>query len=492
MTSEVKLEPTAEEIELARVIYCALEGEHINPETNRAHLDAIFGPDSDISMEAELRAARAAILAMDRRASPPAEPVCWRWQFGDSPWSYGSEKPSFQRRVGSEGMDPDNVEPLYASDPADKARIAELERVIQEDGVHMAELMTKYEALLAYPPAPAVAVPSEGDIGSEETYLLHLLRDDRLTCEDLSRAMNRIRMKRIEASMPTVASITDGMVNAAWNKGKDLRMTGLPSDFRAVLDAAFALVEPAPAVAVKLTKGQKLVLEWLAKDDGSLGECHGDDLTTLVSLGFAEIGPKPAGMHEHYSRVSITDAGRSALVEPAPAVAVLGWVTLPAKMTAAMINAWSGGETVSSDTNAYRTTFQDAWARVLAAAPQPPATRSYEEPVTLTYTNWRGETAERSIVPRGVWYGSTEWHPEPQWLLRAFDVKKQADRDFALKDFGKRAPSIDVQIERLKEAIEGECDGLAIDDASAKIILAYVDTGDVPDDLVRSLKGGDQ
>jgi hypothetical protein len=45
-----------------------------------------------------------------------------------------------------------------------------------------------------------------------------------------------------------------------------------------------------------------------------------------------------------------------------------GFALVPLKMTAAMINAWSGGLTVSSDANAYHTTFQDAWARVLGAA----------------------------------------------------------------------------------------------------------------------------
>ncbi|WP_234911306.1 hypothetical protein [Allorhizobium taibaishanense] len=60
-----------------------------------------------------------------------------------------------------------------------------------------------------------------------------------------------------------------------------------------------------------------------------------------------------------------------------------------------------------------------------------------EVPTTLTYTNYRGETAQRTILPRGIWFGATDWHPEPQWLLKAFDVEKGADRDFALKDFGK-------------------------------------------------------
>lgn len=58
----------------------------------------------------------------------------------------------------------------------------------------------------------------------------------------------------------------------------------------------------------------------------------------------------------------------------------------------------------------------------------------------FTYTNWRGETSERTIQPKYVWFGSTEWHPEPQWLLTAFDLEKNAHRDFALKDFGHPPP----------------------------------------------------
>lgn len=62
------------------------------------------------------------------------------------------------------------------------------------------------------------------------------------------------------------------------------------------------------------------------------------------------------------------------------------------------------------------------------------------EPVSLTYTNWRGETSARSIIPQFVWFGSTAWHLKPQWMLRAFDVEKAAERDFALKDFGSPTP----------------------------------------------------
>jgi hypothetical protein len=33
-----------------------------------------------------------------------------------------------------------------------------------------------------------------------------------------------------------------------------------------------------------------------------------------------------------------------------------------------------------------------------------------------------------------IWFGSTEWHPEPQWFLGAFDLDNGKWRDFAMKD----------------------------------------------------------
>lgn len=54
--------------------------------------------------------------------------------------------------------------------------------------------------------------------------------------------------------------------------------------------------------------------------------------------------------------------------------------------------------------------------------------------VKIVYTNWRKETAEREIVPIEIWFGKTEWHPEEQWFLKARDVGRGAERDFALQD----------------------------------------------------------
>lgn len=56
------------------------------------------------------------------------------------------------------------------------------------------------------------------------------------------------------------------------------------------------------------------------------------------------------------------------------------------------------------------------------------------ETVNIVYTNYRGETAVRQVIPKRIWFGGTDWHPEQQWLLDAFDIAKGADRSFAMKD----------------------------------------------------------
>lgn len=52
----------------------------------------------------------------------------------------------------------------------------------------------------------------------------------------------------------------------------------------------------------------------------------------------------------------------------------------------------------------------------------------------INYTNWRGETRSRIIRPGKIFFGSNAWHKNPQWILRAFDFDKRAERDFAMKD----------------------------------------------------------
>lgn len=56
-------------------------------------------------------------------------------------------------------------------------------------------------------------------------------------------------------------------------------------------------------------------------------------------------------------------------------------------------------------------------------------------PITIGYTNWRGEHAVRTIMPKKFFVDSTEWHPELQVLLKAIDMDRDVERDFAVKDF---------------------------------------------------------
>ena len=54
--------------------------------------------------------------------------------------------------------------------------------------------------------------------------------------------------------------------------------------------------------------------------------------------------------------------------------------------------------------------------------------------VKILYTNWKGKTSYRNIIPKSIEFKSTEWHKEEQWILNAFDIDKNAYRGFALKD----------------------------------------------------------
>ena len=62
--------------------------------------------------------------------------------------------------------------------------------------------------------------------------------------------------------------------------------------------------------------------------------------------------------------------------------------------------------------------------------------------VAIDYTNYRGERSVRVVIPveGGNRFGSTEFHPEPQWLLEAHDVEKNALRTFAMRDIHSFTP----------------------------------------------------
>lgn len=52
----------------------------------------------------------------------------------------------------------------------------------------------------------------------------------------------------------------------------------------------------------------------------------------------------------------------------------------------------------------------------------------------IDYTNYKGERGFRNIQPERLRFGATEYHPEKQWLLEAYDLDKEATRTFAVRD----------------------------------------------------------
>ena len=54
--------------------------------------------------------------------------------------------------------------------------------------------------------------------------------------------------------------------------------------------------------------------------------------------------------------------------------------------------------------------------------------------ICFTYVNWRGERGLREAEPIEIFFGSTKFHSDTQWIMRAWDVDKNAPREFAMKD----------------------------------------------------------
>ncbi len=54
--------------------------------------------------------------------------------------------------------------------------------------------------------------------------------------------------------------------------------------------------------------------------------------------------------------------------------------------------------------------------------------------IKIRYTNYRGETAVRRIVPIQIRFAASEWHPVEQWLIDAYDIDRQVERSFAMAD----------------------------------------------------------
>lgn len=63
-----------------------------------------------------------------------------------------------------------------------------------------------------------------------------------------------------------------------------------------------------------------------------------------------------------------------------------------------------------------------------------PALIDMSRQIKVRYTNWRGESGTRVIVPIELFWGKTEYHPQEQWLLKVWDIDRADYRDYALTD----------------------------------------------------------
>jgi len=56
--------------------------------------------------------------------------------------------------------------------------------------------------------------------------------------------------------------------------------------------------------------------------------------------------------------------------------------------------------------------------------------------ISFTYTDWRGVTRERRVVPMNIFFGTLEHYEDRQWFMTAFDVERKdlPIREFAMKD----------------------------------------------------------
>lgn len=62
------------------------------------------------------------------------------------------------------------------------------------------------------------------------------------------------------------------------------------------------------------------------------------------------------------------------------------------------------------------------------------------------YKKYAGIKAIRRVIPIKTWHGETGYHKDYQWFLKAWDIDRNAVRDFAMNDILKF-----IKIETVKE-----------------------------------------
>jgi predicted DNA-binding transcriptional regulator YafY len=64
-----------------------------------------------------------------------------------------------------------------------------------------------------------------------------------------------------------------------------------------------------------------------------------------------------------------------------------------------------------------------------------------EKLVEIDYSDHLGRRTKRRFIPTRLFFGTTEWHPEEQWLVAVWDIERQFERSIAMPDIHTWSPA---------------------------------------------------
>lgn len=58
----------------------------------------------------------------------------------------------------------------------------------------------------------------------------------------------------------------------------------------------------------------------------------------------------------------------------------------------------------------------------------------YVEPhvIEFDYVNWKSNRGHRKVEVRGIRFGTSEWYPQPTWLMSGIDLDKGERREYKM------------------------------------------------------------
>jgi hypothetical protein len=69
-----------------------------------------------------------------------------------------------------------------------------------------------------------------------------------------------------------------------------------------------------------------------------------------------------------------------------------------------------------------------------------------EQWLIFWYRNYKGAEGMRRVRPLRIRFGSSEWHPEDQWLMLAYDLENNKEREFAMRDMSGFVGNRDIEL----------------------------------------------